>query len=133
MTFGTTSILTPFREDLRPGFYPWVGKIPWKKKWQLTPVLLLGKFHGRRSLVGYSPRGHKESDMTEQLHFGYKTSHILEYMYLSFQENVFSLKFIIIIIIILMWAIFKVFIELVTTLLLFFFCFGFLVTRNLRT
>ena len=57
--------------------------------------------------------------MTEQLHFGYKTSHILEYMYLSFQENVFSLKFIIIIII-LMWAIFKVFIELVTTLLLFF-------------
>ena len=102
MTFGTTSILTPFREDLRPGFDPWVGKIPWKKKWQLTPVLLLGKFHGRRSLVGYSPRGHKESDMTEQLHFhfGYKTLHILEYMYLSFQETAFSLKFIIIIILI---------------------------------
>ena len=43
MTFGTTSILTPFREYLRPGFDPWVRKIPWRRKWQLTPVLLLGK------------------------------------------------------------------------------------------
>ena len=37
-------------------------------KWQPTPVLLAGKFHGQRSLVGYSPWGHKESDTTEQLH-----------------------------------------------------------------
>ena len=36
----------------------------WKRKWQLTPVFLPGKFHGRRRLVGYSPWGHKESDMT---------------------------------------------------------------------
>ena len=94
MTFGTTSILTPFREDLRPGLDPWVRKIPWRRKWQLTPVLLLGRFYGRRSLVGYSPWGCKESDTTEQLHFhfGYKTSHILEYMYLSFQQNVFFFK-----------------------------------------
>ena len=35
---------------------------------QPTPVLLPGKFHGWRSLVGYSPWGHKESDMTERLH-----------------------------------------------------------------
>ena len=35
----------------RPGFDPWVGKIPWKRKWQPTPVLLPGKSHGRRSLV----------------------------------------------------------------------------------
>ena len=41
----------------RPGFDPWVGKIPWRRKWQPTPVLLPGKFHGRRSLVGYSPWG----------------------------------------------------------------------------
>ena len=34
-----------------------------------TPVLLPGESHGGRSLVGYSPRGHKQSDMTEQLHF----------------------------------------------------------------
>ena len=46
----------------------WVGKIPWRSKWQPTPVLLAGKFHGRRSLVGYGPWDHKESDITEQLH-----------------------------------------------------------------
>ena len=41
----------------RPGFDPWVGKIPWRRKWQPTPVLLPGESHGQRSLVGYSPRG----------------------------------------------------------------------------
>ena len=39
-----------------------------RRKWQPTPVLLPGKSHGWRSLVGYSPWGHKKSDMTEQLH-----------------------------------------------------------------
>ena len=47
---------------------PWRRKIPWRRKWQPTSVLLPGKFHGWRSLVGYSPWGRKESDMTEQLH-----------------------------------------------------------------
>ena len=56
------------RRHKRHGFDPWVGKIPWRRKWQLTPVFLPGKSHGWRSLVGYSPWGHKESDMTEQLH-----------------------------------------------------------------
>ena len=41
----------------------------WRRKWQPIPVLLPGKFHGRRSLIGYSPWGHKESDTTEWLHF----------------------------------------------------------------
>ena len=41
----------------------------WRRKWQLTPVPLPGKSHGQRSLVGYSPWGHKESDTTEWLHF----------------------------------------------------------------
>ena len=45
-----------------------MGKILWKRKWQPTPVLLPGKSHGWRSLVGYSPWGRKGSDMTEQLH-----------------------------------------------------------------
>ena len=40
---------------------------PWRRKWQPTPVFLSGKSHGRRSLVGYSPWGCKESDMPEQL------------------------------------------------------------------
>ena len=34
---------------------PWVRKIPWRRKWQCTPVFLPGKSHGQRSLVGYSP------------------------------------------------------------------------------
>ena len=48
-------------------FDPWVGKIPWRRKWQPTPVLLLGKSHGQRSLVGYRPWGQKEVAITEWL------------------------------------------------------------------
>ena len=40
---------------------------PWRKAWQPTSVFLPGEFHGQRSLVGYSPWGHRESDMTEHL------------------------------------------------------------------
>jgi len=46
----------------RCGFDAWVGKISWRRKWQLTPVFLPGKSHGQGSLVGYIPRGHKELD-----------------------------------------------------------------------
>ena len=49
----------------RPRFNSWVGKIPWRRKWQSTPVFLPGKSHGQRSLAAYSPWGHKESDTTE--------------------------------------------------------------------
>ena len=49
------------------GFDPWVAKIPWRRKWQPTPVFLPGEFHGQRSLVGYSPCGSKESDTTEAI------------------------------------------------------------------
>ena len=45
----------------------WVGKIPWRRAWQATPIFLPGESHGQRSLVGYSPWGLKESDTTEQL------------------------------------------------------------------
>ena len=41
------------------GFDPWVGKIPWKRARQLTPVFLLAESHGQRSLVGYSPYGRR--------------------------------------------------------------------------
>ena len=51
----------------RPGFNPWIRKISWRREWQPTPVFLAGEFHGQKGLAGYSPRGHKESDMTEQL------------------------------------------------------------------
>ena len=42
-----------------------VGKIPWSRKWQPTPVFLPGEFHGQRSLAGYSPWSRKELDTTE--------------------------------------------------------------------
>ena len=45
-------------------FDPWVGKMPWRGKWQ--PVFLPGKFHGQKSLVRYHPRGRRESNTTEQ-------------------------------------------------------------------
>ena len=51
----------------KPGFNPWVRKIPWGREWQPTPVVLPGEFHGQRSLVGFSPLGHKELDITERL------------------------------------------------------------------
>ena len=50
----------------RPGFDPWVGKIPWRRKWQPTPVFLPGESHGRRSLIGYRPWGAKSQT---RLHF----------------------------------------------------------------
>ena len=54
----------------RRGFYPWVGKIPWRRKWQPTPVFLPGKSHGQRGLVGYSPWGHRvrHDQVTEHTH-----------------------------------------------------------------
>ena len=53
--------------DMRHSFDPWVGKIPWRRAWQPTPVFLAGESHGQRSLVGYSPWGcrvgHNWSDL----------------------------------------------------------------------
>ena len=49
----------------RRRFDPWIKKIPWRKEWQPTPVLLPGQSHGQRSLVGYSPWGRTELDMTD--------------------------------------------------------------------
>ena len=55
------------RKYRRCRFDPWVRKIPGGGKWQSTPVFLPEKSHGQRSLVGYCPKGQKESDPTEQL------------------------------------------------------------------
>ena len=51
----------------RPRFDPWVGKIPLRRVWQPTPVFFPGESRGQRSLASYSPWGHKELAMTEQL------------------------------------------------------------------
>ena len=55
------------RRRKRCRFDPWVRKVPWRMKWQSTPVFLSGESHGQRSLVGYSQRDCKESDMTDGL------------------------------------------------------------------
>ena len=49
----------------RPGFAPWVGEIPWRRKWHPTPIFLPGESQGLRSLAGYSQWGHKELDTAE--------------------------------------------------------------------
>ena len=55
------------RRCRRHWFNLWVGKIPWRRKWQPTPIFLPGKCHGQRSLAGYSPWGCKELDTTKWL------------------------------------------------------------------
>ena len=55
----------PCRKCKRHGFDPWVGKIPWRRAWQPTPVFLPGESHGQGSLMGYGPEGCKGLDMTE--------------------------------------------------------------------
>ena len=49
----------------RLGLDPYIGKIAWRRAWQPTPAFLPGESHGQRSLVGYSPWGHKELNRTE--------------------------------------------------------------------
>ena len=68
-----------------PSLMTWPGMIftiysplPWRRQWHPTPVLLPGKSHGWRSLIGCSPWGHKESDTTERLHFDFSLSCIGE-------------------------------------------------------
>ena len=56
------------RRHERGGFDPWVGKIPWRRKWQPTPAFLPGAFHGQRSLEGYSPRGFKRVGQDQYVH-----------------------------------------------------------------
>ena len=48
-------------------FVKWNSSVTWRREWQPTPVFLLGEFHGQRSLAGYSPWGHKESNTTKWL------------------------------------------------------------------
>ena len=67
-TLGIPSVknLLAIQETQEMWFSPWIRKIPWRRKWQPTPVFSPGESHGMRNLVGYSPQSHKESDVTEQ-------------------------------------------------------------------
>ena len=65
----------------RPGFDPWVRKIPWRRAWPPTQVFLPREFHGQRSLVSHSPWGCQELDMTEWL------THMHRHNYIRRQWN----------------------------------------------
>ena len=64
---GSKESTCQYRRSKTCRFNPWVGKIPWRREWQPTPVFLPGKFHGESILAGYNPWGHKELDTTEWL------------------------------------------------------------------
>ena len=64
---GGAEVKNPPASAKDVGSVPGLGRFPWNRKWQPTLVFLPGKFHGQRSLVGYSPWGHKELDATELL------------------------------------------------------------------
>ena len=65
---------------------PWIGKIPWRRERQPTPVFLPGKSHGQRCLAGYSPWSSKESDMTERI-----TLTVVKFGVFSLVNLIFSL------------------------------------------
>ena len=63
------------------GSVPRSGRFPWRREWQPIPVFLPGEFHGQSCVVGYSPWGCKESDMTDQLTFS------LSLLYIKYFNN----------------------------------------------
>ena len=54
------------------------GRFPWSRQWQPTSVFLTEESHGHRSLVGYSPWGHKESDLTEHRYSAPANDHLMK-------------------------------------------------------
>ena len=71
----------------RPGFDPWVRKMPWRRKWQPTPVFLPGESHGQKSLMDCSPWGCKESDTTECSHKTSQDGDIYIYIYIYISDE----------------------------------------------
>ena len=65
-----------YRRCKRCRFDHWFGKIPWRRTWQPTPVLLPGESHGQRRLAGYSPWGHKDLDMIEHTQCTEEINHL---------------------------------------------------------
>ena len=73
-------------------FDPWVGMIPWRKKWQLTPVFLPEKFHGQRNLASYSPWGHKAVHDRKQAHMHSETYEVSAESTTVFPEHLWILS-----------------------------------------
>ena len=81
------------RRCRRHGFNPWIRKIPWRRKWQPTPVLLPGKFHGQKSLVGYKSMGLQR--VRDDLAHKYLTTKILQ-KYLGVMKLFYNLLVVVI-------------------------------------
>ena len=75
-------------------FSPGVGKIPWRRKWQPTPVFLPGEFHGQSKLMCYSPWDQKESDTTSWLNNTNYCIYMYVYIYIDSFSHSFSLSII---------------------------------------
>ena len=69
-----------FRSYKRYRFSPWFGKIPWRRKWQPTPVFLLRKFHGQRSLAGYCPWDRSQTRLSTYTHLWHIHRRAKEYV-----------------------------------------------------
>ena len=81
------------RRPKRPGFNPWVGKIPWRREWLPTPIVLPGESHGQSNLVGCGPQGCKESDVTEAAQPTY-TNRVLHFIDIAeFTQPIYNLAF----------------------------------------
>ena len=68
-----------------------VTEVVFRGPWQPTPVFLPGESHGQWSLVGYSPRGRKDSDMTERLHFAFHSDYLVVNISHTFKNKVAGL------------------------------------------
>ena len=70
-----------------PRFNPRVREIPWRREWLPPPVFLPGEFHRQRTLAGYSPRGHKDSDTTGRLTLSLSLHAMIMKSFLQFQQS----------------------------------------------
>ena len=94
-----------WQETQETGFYPWVGKIPWSRKWQSTPVFVPGKFHEQRSLEGFS-HGVAQSQTQLSLHTHMGNTHTHTHTYTQRQHNTqsnYSIDFCILILFLKLW------------------------------
>ena len=85
------------RRCKRHRFSPWPGKIPCSRKWQPAPVFLPGKYQGQRSLVGYSPWGHKDipdlATKQRSLHVNIHESYTLLGLHLEIRDSEIAFRF----------------------------------------
>ena len=82
----------PVMQEQGPMFDPWIRNIPWRRKWQLTPVFLPGEFHGQRTMAGCSSCGLQESETTKGLKHTSLNDHYhnMKEIYIKFVDRNFN-------------------------------------------